>query len=1000
VSKNFSYLLVFPFVVFSVVFATGLGVDYLDKANVSLVEMRLTEDEFVLEGPDELCLYYGSIIGDFFGGGRASDVFRWRVFDESGNLIIQREGSFQTFSHTFSTVGNYTIELSVRRGTTQVFSESKEIEINPGVDLVIQPSYPICNGESTVLTLIDPNSPDIDDFFIEWKDQSGQVIGNSNSITVDQVGFYSVDFHTTNEVGEVICPFTVGVEVKPPQDFSITSSIASACPRWVPINLSAGNNITGEWFFLKEGESERVSIGIGGQITTNALELNGPGEYEFIFVVNDIENKYCKSEEIIPFEVLPVGEVSIEIVDSESCGIYNGEINITTITSIDQLVIFKDGEWFQPLGEVPSGEELNVDNLEAGTYSLRIRKGTCESWIPFTIDLVDIPPDLDVLDVERIRESCSETGVMDGSLRILLGAPFTGTLEVFSSIGLKLPDDSGVFQIDNQQEIEIPLPSNNYFFQLQNDQGCQHSYPDILWIPPANRVNFTTQNILNVCQTFDFIPNTNEELLFTLTYPDGSSDSRTYEESFVLDQEGEYTILGAPLDPNSELCPRERTFFVNIIEPIPYEPVLVDEDCFGNKTYEAELFGVNPSLVRIRWYNENDQVVGTGRFLFPTTFGEFKLDVQPLNSEACPNPPTVFEVSRPVLELDIDYTATTFCSSNGQAAITINAEFEEVDHIEWLIYDENGQGIILPEFENQTDLLVSQIGTYEVVLYRSINGDLICEIGRRLIEIVETEVLDDFTLIAGLLCEDPGFTILSISADESEIDRILWYFTDNNGVRVALPEFENEISIPVETEGLYGVEAFNSFDCVIAEDEVLVLRSMDDTRPELEDEYVVCPFLEVGETIDGGDFEAYQWFLNGELVNSDRFFEPIVAGEYTLEVTNLDGCQISQTFNVIENCDVQVVYPNAIQPFNNNKNFVIYSNYLVDELNVWIYNKWGQLLHHCHDREIFDGKASCVWDGTFNGERLPPGSYALKIEYKNRNEPDSKSLIDSIFIID
>jgi len=64
-------------------------------------------EEFLITGPDELCLYYGSVIGEFFGGGRSTDVFRWRIVDSDGSVIVEREGGFQTFNHTFSEQGTF-----------------------------------------------------------------------------------------------------------------------------------------------------------------------------------------------------------------------------------------------------------------------------------------------------------------------------------------------------------------------------------------------------------------------------------------------------------------------------------------------------------------------------------------------------------------------------------------------------------------------------------------------------------------------------------------------------------------------------------------------------------------------------------------------------------------------------------------------------------------------------------------------------------------------------
>jgi len=258
----------------------------------------------------------------------------------------------------------------------------------------------------------------------------------------------------------------------------------------------------------------------------------------------------------------------------------------------------------------------------------------------------------------------------------------------------------------------------------------------------------------------------------------------------------------------------------------------------------------------------------------------------------------------------------------------------------------------------------------------------------------------DLEIIGGFICEDPGFTLLSLNTDEALIDKIVWYYLDPNGNKLELPQFENELVIAIEEERVYEVEAMNHLGCILAQDGILIFKSVDDARPITEEEYVICLFYEVAEVIDPGDFEFYEWILEGERVYSERLFQPEREGQYTLTVTSIEGCQYTTEFKVIENCKFQVVYPNAIQPLNDDKNFMVYSNYLVNELSIWIYNKWGQLLFYCKDTDLTDRKASCLWDGTYNGEKLPTGSYILKIQYKNQSDETYQNISNSIFIVD
>ncbi|MFD2202127.1 hypothetical protein [Shivajiella indica] len=1164
--KLFSYFLIVLFSMTSVIFTAGLN---FENWNNYLIEDSLeyqNEGEFVLEGPDVLCLYYGGIIGDFFGGGLPTDVFSWRILAEDGSIVVEREGSFQTFSHTFSAVGVYTVELNIRRGTNQVFSSSKSVTINPGVDLVIQNSYLICNGESTELTLIDPNSPDVADFVIEWRDANGQIIGNGNTISVNQPGSYTADFFTTNDQGEVICPYSVSTNVRIPSDFTaqITNRpTGEVCEGFNSINLTAGPGILGEWFFTKDG-GERVFLGEGSNFSINSNQLQGEGEYNFIFVVNDFDNRYCIDEDSVPLTVTPQGNYVIEtVVDSDGCGIDNGSITIRALTDLDRLRLLKAGGNPEERLNISAGDLITFDNLGSGIYTFTSFLGACSRWTTRVINSLNDPEEF-FFDIETIDESCSETGIIEGKIIVkMLNQPFTGEYQLFNNLGLIIDDKRGL--VDNELEFEIPVARGNYMIELYDENGCTYTYKfeegvsdGIIRVRSVDQVSYTIPNLLNICQSFEFIPETSQNLKFRLTYPDGSVEERNFDQTFLLDQQGEYTILGSLIDESEGLCPRERTFFVNITDPVPYDPVLVFEDCLGNKEFVAELFGANPSTVTIRWYNENDEVVATGVRFFPTSFGVFKLDVQPINSEACPIPPKEFEVRRPDLQLEIDFDATIFCPFDPVSTITISTDFNEVDSIAWIFYD--GNTIIgLPQFNGLSEIEVTQTGPYEVILF----SELGCEIGRKLIEIEESENLADFeipdqlsicqfydlvpeteldliftvtapngeesqlikgesftfdqdgeyifeargvdeeaglcriiktiqidlnqpisfepelfsedcdgnliyianiyeedpaqfefywidpsgelvgedqffqptsygefqlevrpkgslpcpdpvksftivqpitvveaTLEATPLCPDSEFGVISLFAELENVEKIQWYFIDINGQKEILPDFENETDIAVSQEGTYEVELINHIGCVLGSDLVLLIRSTDEIRPVTEEEYVICPFIGAGEEINPGEFEEYAWYLNNDLISTEPTLLPTAVGNYTVEVTSREGCSYSTSFTVKENCEFQLVYPNAVQPSNPEKGFMIYSNYLVDELSVWIFNKWGQLMFYCNDPEISENKPSCVWDGSFEGDFLPPGSYVLKIQYKNKNEEGFKNIIDSIMVID
>jgi gliding motility-associated-like protein len=101
---------------------------------------------------------------------------------------------------------------------------------------------------------------------------------------------------------------------------------------------------------------------------------------------------------------------------------------------------------------------------------------------------------------------------------------------------------------------------------------------------------------------------------------------------------------------------------------------------------------------------------------------------------------------------------------------------------------------------------------------------------------------------------------------------------------------------------------------------------------------------------------------------------PSETTSYQVTVTDDNGCtatdEVTVTVRTAQCDETDVFIPNAFTP-NGDKNndiFIARSNF-IDEMELTIYNRWGQEIFRTAD--ITRG-----WDGTFNGKELPPDSYA------------------------
>ena len=112
----------------------------------------------------------------------------------------------------------------------------------------------------------------------------------------------------------------------------------------------------------------------------------------------------------------------------------------------------------------------------------------------------------------------------------------------------------------------------------------------------------------------------------------------------------------------------------------------------------------------------------------------------------------------------------------------------------------------------------------------------------------------------------------------------------------------------------------------------------------------------------------------------------------------LNGCEgpSSQVLITINFCEI--TFPTAFTPFPVDG---VNDDWEIDGLDlaypdnqVFIYNRWGNIIF-TSDKGNYNQRR---WDGTYNGELLPVGSYYFIIEYNNE-DPDNNSETGTVSII-
>ncbi|UJP65447.1 hypothetical protein [Mongoliitalea daihaiensis] len=871
-----------------------------------IVDILEQAPEFI--GPSQLCNFFGSVLGTFsVGGDPEQDRYTWEVLDSFGTVIFSRFGgaTFESVTVNFTSNGQYEIRVSVTRGNAEIYATTRALEVLQGPQLIVRPDYLLCGEEPAALTALPPTTPNLNAYTIEWRNEAGVLVGNQNVLVTDQEGTYTVSAFLNNPNGSTDCVINGFTYIGPPEDFELIIQDTTLCLNQ-RLQIAPDNPMEGAWFYRKEGFAEKISLGRAFDIDAEASQiLDGPGNYEIIFEVSNTRNPDCLSTRSVSIQIQDSPTYQFTVVTpATTCNAFDGVLEFSVLGSVDELRILEIGLIYDNIVE---GEVVTVTGLQSGIYTIQAESIGClrTSVVIVPIDEVAIE---DFLEISALPEVCTSDGIEVGSISIrLLNGPLTNwTYRLVNAIGR---DEVVNAPIPNLLEFSIDLPGGLYAIEFIDEAGCIFPWESVIQVQRRNRVNFSVPATISICDTFSFTPTSNQELIFTLTYPDGTTLTQVSGQAFDISQPGIYRIVGRENSENPENCPRIREFEVNVETPIEFEPIIVNEDCFGNIFYQANLFGRSPNEVSIRWLDGEGNIVGRQVNWIPTAYEEFRLEVRPRRSSSCEIQSRVFQVPQPVFEVELDFAVNPFCPELPTTELGLLTDFDKVDRIEWLRINPDGSQEVIPAFEDIRSVLIEEDGLYEAVVYRRLFNGQLCEIGRN---------------------------------------------------------------------------------------QLLMIRSVDQTRPELAPFYSICRKINLSEIINPGIFESYQWFLEDNPVSTSPIFRPQLTGSYTLVVTNLDGCQYVEEFSVFEDCEFQYRMPTAMIIDDPERHFEVFVNDAVEEARIWIHNRQGELIYYCEDFNVQSRVAFCFWDGSFQGQKIPSGQYVVTLSYKSErfgvNEKISQSL--------
>ena len=228
-------------------------------------------------------------------------------------------------------------------------------------------------------------------------------------------------------------------------------------------------------------------------------------------------------------------------------------------------------------------------------------------------------------------------------------------------------------------------------------------------------------------------------------------------------------------------------------------------------------------------------------------------------------------------------------------------------------------------------------------------------------------------------CDNNG--TLFVTAESTRTD-VSYTWTDDAGTVIA-----NSSTISITQSGVYQVDvATNNGICLVTETFNAVIVPVDEDLINVSASATFCSRDpdDTGVRLSAGPgFNRYEWrrIPDTDIIGTDSVLQVFEEGQYEVAITVGSSC-ITRVITVTENCAPRIDLPNAFSPGGTpgvNDTFFAFPNQYVTEFEIFIYNRWGELIFYSTDQNF-------RWDGNFNNKPVPVDTYAYVIRFQSSLE--------------
>ena len=653
-----------------------------------------------------------------------------------------------------------------------------------------------------------------------------------------------------------------------PGSYTVSITDANLCTIEVEFEITEPYELSVETIFnnvLCNGENTG-SIDITLTNSTGVIDYNWVNEeLGFTSPTQDIENLFAGAYELTAtdeigcvlnetFETLETEElvITLENIQSETCyGLGNGSIEVSISGGTLDYQINWSGTGF-------SSNDEDILELASGDYTLNISDlNGCAASEIFTVNSgALIAPNISSIDSE-----CSES---------------TGSISVNIDSDNPIEDiswfDDGVLLTDGLITTIENISSGMYSVEITDDQGCSVSETILISDTDALSINADVNGV-------NCLGDSNGSILIIVT---------SGTEPYTLTWSGPVEIADDQYNPtnltagdyiasitDAEGCNALQEFSVLSPDSFSINETIINVSCFGNGdgVIALELIGGTEPFT-IDWM-DSDEDLDTLTNLTPGEYGVLITDANDCITEG------TYEITEEdVLTLDISFTEL-FCVNQTSTDIDITV----TGGLEPYTFSWTGEVTSTNE-----DLADAGIGTYTVLVTDAVNCTIeetitIAQGSEILIEVIETQPT----------CLTNNGSLTASAVGGSGLDyTFFWYSTgDTPALLGQEPTLDNLES------GSYYLEVYDSAGCFNTA-EVNLSNNQGEVTTNITN--VLCAQDDSGsieiEVVGLVGTLSVEWAGPNNFTSVDEDISGLTEGEYTVTVTDSNGCQLIETYEV------------------------------------------------------------------------------------------------------